>query len=425
MALSSRRPVITGLGVISPLGLELGSFWDALREGRSGVRRLEGFDTSGLPVHIGGEVTAFEPRNYLDKKDRKRLNIMVRTFQFVAAASQLALQDAQVDKEKIDPARFGVVFGSSTIPSELNELGLAAVASTDPQTRRVDLKKWGKQGLPLIPPMWMLCHIPNMQACHVSIIQNAQGPNNTITQSDVAGALTLGEACRHIARGDADLFLTGGGDSALTPINFMRHCLFSPLSRRNQEPTKACRPFDKKRDGWVLGEGAGVLVVEALEHAEKRGAPILAEIAGFASTFDKGRSGKGLARALRQALERAGIGPKDIDHVNAQGNSSRDADAWEARAIAEVFGTGRDASPVLACKSYMGHLGASGSAVEMIASLLALKHGVVPRTLNYEEPDPACPVNVLREARQVRKPHFLKIAFTEMGQCAAIVFRKF
>lgn len=425
MALSSRRAVITGLGVISPLGLELGSFWDALREGKSGVRRLECFDTSGLPVHIGGEVTGFDSRNYLDKKARKRLNIMVRTFQFVAAASHLALQDAKVDKEKIDPARFGVVFGSSTIPSELNELGQAAIASTDPQTRRVDMKKWGQQGLPLIPPMWMLCHVPNMQACHVSIIQNAQGPNNTITQSDVAGALALGEAWRHIERGDADLFLTGGGDSTLTPINFLRHCLFSPLSRRNNEPTKACRPFDKNRDGWVLGEGAGVLVVEALVHAEKRGAPILAEIVGFASTFDRGRSGKGLARALRQALERAGIGPRDIDHVNAQGNSSRDADAWEARAIAEVFGTGRDAPPVLACKSYMGHLGAAGSAVEMVAGLLAQKHGVLPRTLNYDEPDPACPVNVVREPKQIRKPHFLKIAFTEMGQCAAVVFRKF
>ena len=421
----SRRAVITGLGVISPLGLELSSFWNALREGRSGVRRLQVHDPGALPVRFGGEVVGFDPRTFLDKKDRKRLSIMAPPFQFVAAASKLALEHAQLDSEKINPTRFGIVFGSSTVPHELKDLGPAATLSADHERENINLKKWGEKGLPLVPPMWMLSHIPNMHACHVSIIQNTQGPINTITQSDVAGLITLGEAWRYLQCGRADLVLAGAGDSTLTTINFIRHCLISPLSQRNEEPEKASRPFDKNRDGWVLGEGAGVLLVESLEHATKRGAPILAELAGFAATFDRGRTGTGLARAIVQAMQQANISAADIDHISAQGNSSPWADAFESRAITKAFGTDGGGPPVLAVKSYVGHLGAAGSPVELAASILAMKEGSLPATLNYETPDPACPINVARHPKTVRTPYFLKIAFTEMGQCAVAVLRKF
>jgi 3-oxoacyl-[acyl-carrier-protein] synthase II len=257
----------------------------------------------------------------------------------------------------------------------------------------------------------------------VSIIHNAQGPNNTITESDVAGLLAMGEAFRILCRDQADFFLVGGADSRLSPLSMVRQCLFLPLSRRNETPEKACRPFDRGRDGVVLGEGGSVLVLEELEHARRRGARIYAEVLGFGSAFDRNQSGTGLIRAIRAALKDAGIGPEEVDHVNASGYSSVPADAWEARALHEVFGQWD--TPVTAVKSYFGSLGAGSSITELAASLLALTNGVVPPTLNFEEPDPACPVTVITGSpRPMQKPYVLKVAFTGQGQCAALVCRK-
>jgi 3-oxoacyl-[acyl-carrier-protein] synthase II len=203
----------------------------------------------------------------------------------------------------------------------------------------------------------------------------------------------------------------------------VRHSLFTALSRRNDAPEKASRPFDRGRDGIVLGEGAGVLAIEDAEHASRRGAHIYAEIAGFGSAFDRGRTGAGLARAIRCALAEAGIGPEEIDHINAHGFSSPEADVWEARAIQEVFGNCKPPVPVFAPKSYFGSLGAGSGTTEMAASLLALENGVLPPTLNYEEPDPNCPIPVANKRIPVTRPHVLKIGFTEMGQCAAVVLQ--
>ena len=256
-------------------------------------------------------------------------------------------------------------------------------------------------------------------------MHNAQGPNNTITESDVAGLLALGEAFRITRRNQADFFLAGGGESRINPLSMVRQCLFQPLSKRNEEPEKACRPFDRRRDGMVLGEGATVLVMEELEHARRRGAKIYGEMTGFGAAFDRGTTGKGLGRAIRAALTEAGIGPEAIDHVNASGTSTVPGDAWEARGIQEVFGSCQQPVPVFAAKSYFGNLGPGSAPTEIAASLLALEHGQLPATLNYEEPDPACPVTVAaRETRPIRKPYFLKTGFTDLGQCAAAVFRK-
>jgi 3-oxoacyl-[acyl-carrier-protein] synthase II len=421
---SFRRVVVTGIGVMTPLGLGVASFWEGLRQGRSGVGLVRSIDTSALPVHIGAEIRGFDARDYLEKKDRKRLGIMVRTFQFAVAAAQLAMEDGRVEKTAIDPTRFGVVMGSATIPGDLRDLGPGSKLACQSEGDIPNLGVWGEKGIPLVPPLWMLTHIPNMMACHVSILHNAQGPNNTITQSDAAGLLALGEACQYIRRNRADMVLVGASDCNIAAANYLRHSLFDQLSRRNEAPEKASRPFDRDRDGWVLGEGGGVLLVESLDGAQRRGARIYAEIVGFAAGCDPGCLGKGLARTMRQALTRAEVAPGAIDHVNAQGNSTTRGDAWEARAIAEVFGTGPLSRPVFAAKGALGHMGAAANTVELAASLLSQQHALVPRTLNYDNPAPDCPVWVSATNRPVEQPHFLKIGFTEMGQCAAVVCRK-
>jgi 3-oxoacyl-[acyl-carrier-protein] synthase II len=424
MRFTSRRAVITGVGVVSPIGSDLASFWESLRLGRSGIKPIRSFDTSGLPVHFGGEVPHFEPKNYVEKKQAKGLKVMARTIQMAVAGAKLALDNARVSAAQLDPARFGVEFGASLISSELVDFGLAARLSANCQPGVVDLEKWGEEGLAAMTPLWMLKYLPNMLACHVSILHNAQGPNNTITQTDVGGLLALGEACRIIHRDQADFFLVGGADSKISPLGLVRQTLFQPLSRRNDSPEAACRPFDRDRDGLVIGEGAGVFALEELEHARRRGARIYAEVAGFGASFDRDRTGKGLAVAIRAALADAGIGPEDIDHVNAQGLSTVEADRWEARGIQEVFGRCSPAVPVFAAKSYFGNLGAASGPAELAASLLALDQGQLPATLNYEHPDPGCPVTVLPRQQPVSRSHVLKISFTEMGQCAAVVCRK-
>ncbi len=422
MSSASRRTVFTGVGVVNPIGLDTASFWEALRAGKGGIRPIQAFDASNLPTRFGGEIVGFDAKTYLAKPDRKGLKVMARGIQLAVAAAQVAVDDARLDKTKLDPTRFGVEFGSGLLATELEEIAPASLVSANCQPGAVDLEKWGELGLASIPPTWMLKYLPNMLACHVSILHNAQGPSNTITESEAASLLALGEAYRIIRRDLADLFLVGGADSKMNPLSMVRQCLFGALSRRNDAPEKAARPFDRTRDGVVVGEGAVVVTLEELEHARKRGARIYAEMVGFGSAFDRGRNGSGLARAARAALEQAGVGPEDLDHVNAHGLSTQEADAWEARGLQEVLGD--RPVPVFAPKSYFGSLGAGGGLSELSASLLGLSHGVVPATLNYEEPDPACPVNVLTRPAEVRRPYVLKVGFTEMGQCAAVVCKK-
>ena len=274
------------------------------------------------------------------------------------AAAQLALDDCKIDKAKLDPTRFGVEFGAGLMPTELAELGDAprrSACNCEPDT--VDLKVWGEKGLPAIQPLWMLKYLPNMLACHVSILHNAQGPNNSITESDVASLLALGEAYRIIRRDQADFFLVGGADSKLNPLSLVRQCLFGHLSRRNDAPEKACRPFDRKRDGMVIGEGGGVLAVEELEHARRRGASIYAEVVGFGSAFDRKGQTTGLARAAQAALKQAGIDADDLDHVNAHGLGTVKRRRLGSDAVCRnVFGDVRQPVPVWAGKSYLGNL---------------------------------------------------------------------
>jgi 3-oxoacyl-[acyl-carrier-protein] synthase II len=425
MTAPSRRVVITGVGLVSPLGSDVDTFWRSLIEGRSGVRRIQAFDTSPLPVHIAAEVPDFNAKRFLtNKEQRKSLRMMARTIELAVAGAQLALDHGRVDKSRLDPTRFGVEFGSGLIASELPDLADAAEMTGDFDAGTVDLEKWGREGIERIPPLWMLKYLPNMLACHVSILHDAQGPNNSITESDVASLLALGEAYHILLRGGADFFLVGGAESKLNPLSLVRQCLFESLSRRNEKPEKACRPFDRGRDGLVLGEGACVFCLEDLEHARRREARIYAEVVGFGAAFDAKKDGAGLARAITAALADAGIGPEEVDHINAHGLSTRDADVWEARGLGRAFGDALPSLPVFAPKSYFGNLGAGGSIMELTGSVLGLAHGLTPQTLNYEQPDPECPLTVLTAPRPVARPYVVKVSFTPMGQCAALVLRR-
>lgn len=417
----TRRVVITGIGVLSPIGHDPATYWQSLLAKKSGVRTIRSIDTSALPVHIAGEID-FKANDYVEKKDRKSLKMMARTIQMGLSGSNLAMKDCGIDRTQLDSTRFGVEFGSSLVATDLDDIAPAAEVSGTDQPGVVDMAKWGSVGIRNMTPLWMLKYLPNMVACHVSIIHDAQGPNNSITETDVASLLAVGEAFRILKRNQADFFLAGAADSKLTPLSLVRHCLFTPLSRRNDDAAAACRPFDRGRDGAVIGEGSGVLVVEDLEHARRRGARIYAELAGFGCTFDRGLTGSGIARAIREALNQAGIGPGEIDHVNAHGVATVPGDAWEAQGIRAAFGD--RPVPVFAAKSYIGNLSSAGSTVELIASLLALRHGTLPGTLNYTDPDPACPIAVSTEPRPVSKPYALKLAMTDAGQCAALVVRR-
>jgi 3-oxoacyl-[acyl-carrier-protein] synthase II len=411
----TRRVVVTGVGVVCPLGLDLATFRRGLLDRVSGIRPVRAFDASALPVRLAGELEGFDARNYLEKKDRKSLKMMAYMVQLAVAASRLALDDAALKTPLADPDRLGVSFGIGTIPGQLADLGPASRASFDPALGAIDNRRWGKEGMAELPPMWMLNHVPNMASCHVSILHDARGPNNTITQSDAASLLALGEAVNVIQREAADVVLAGGVDTRAPLVAMIRYPLFTQMSRLESATP---RPFDARRDGTVMGDGGAVLVLEELGHAQGRGARIYAELLGYAAGFDRGRGGDGLARVVRQAMERAGVGAGEIDHVNAHAPGTTEDDEWEARGLADV------AAPVVAMKSYFGNLGAGAAAAELAASLLGMAEGWRPGTLNHDETDPGCPVDVARETASARAPCVLKVSGTEQGQCAAMVLRR-
>jgi len=407
------------VGPVTPLGLDWAAFRAALAEGRCGVRAIRHYDASAHPVRIAAEVPGFDPKDFVEKKDRKQLKLMVRTSELAVVGARLALADGALEADRREPDRFGVAWGTGTVPGDLSDLGPAAQACRDPERDRIDLGRWGRDGLALMPPMWMLNHVPNMSACHVSILNDARGPNNTITQNDAAGLLALGEAARALQRDHADVMLAGGADTRCDPTSVVRYSLFAELSRREGDPSRASRPFDRARDGQVLGEGAAALLVEGLDHARRRGARVRAELLGFAAGFDRGCRGEGLARVVRRAMAEAGVTPGELDHVNAHGLSTTREDAWEARGLREAVGD----VEVLAVKGHLGNIGTGGGIAELAASLGAFEGGVVPGTLNHDETGPDCPVNVLRATRRLLRPLVLKVSCTERGQCACAVLR--
>jgi 3-oxoacyl-[acyl-carrier-protein] synthase II len=422
--MSSRqiRTVITGFGLLTPVGLGREAAWQGILSGKSAVKRISAFDPSGLQVQIGAELPGWDAKTFVDKKARKSLKTMGKAIQFGFAGGSMALQDAKISPADVDPTRLGISFGAATIASELDELTHAATKTVPPDSNQVNMKIWGVEGMTAMPPLWLLKYLPNFSAAHVSILQNAQGPSNSITMVDVGGNLAIAEARRIIQRGLADVMLTGGPDSRINPLSIVRMEMFYPLSRNNENPEEACRPFDRNRSGIVLGEGAGILVVEELEHAKKRNATIYAEIVGTGDACDVNGDGSGISRSIDAALKAAGISAADLDHVVAQGFGDKRFDKLEASGLRKSLGDG--CPSVYAAKGAIGNTGAASGGIETAFSALALHHGVLPPSLNYRTPDPDCAVPVSTVQRTVTKYYSLKLCFSDLGQSSAIVLKR-
>jgi 3-oxoacyl-[acyl-carrier-protein] synthase II len=418
---SLRDVVITGLGVVSPLGIGREALWSALESGHSGVDWLPEYQGSELPFRIGARVKDFDPKQYV--QPRKTIKVMCAEIQYAYAAAMLAMEDAGLAKGAVEPERLGVVLGSEMLFGELDEV--QEVFRNCAEDGRFVYDRWGVQAFKDQYPLWMLKYLPNMAACHISIVHDARGPNNSIVQGAASSLLAVIEAATCIERGLVDAMLAGGSGSLVSPSSLPFRG-WDHLTRWTGPPAEASRPFDARRSGVVPGEGAATLMLESREHAEQRGANILACIAGFGRRFEATRRGQPLSgvaieRAIAAALTSSTLQPRDVGHVNAHGESSSASDALEARAIRSVLGE----VPVLAPKSYCGDLGAGSGAVELAISVLALVQDCVPPTLNYQSPDPACPVNVVHGSPLLgAKPSAVVLNHSNTGQAAAVVLTR-
>jgi len=415
---AAREVVITGIGVVSPIGIGTEQFWTSLLEGRSGVRSLGALGDEGLPANIGAPVRDLHAEQYV--RPRKSLKLMGRDIQLAFVAADLACSDAGFGASPVDPERLGIVFGADMMPGNLDEM-VPAYRSCMPNGK-FDVKLWGQKALAEMFPLWMLKYLPNMPACHIGIAHDARGPNNSLTLGEVSSLAAIAEAMRVIERGQADAMIAGGTGSRIHPVVRGRQKIFWP-SQRGDDPAAASRPFDADRDGMVHGEGAGAFLLEGRDHAEARGATVLARILGYASAFEtRARGvpleGRAMRTTIRAALEDAGLQPADVGHVNAHGLSAKLDDELEAQAIRDTLGD----VPVTAPKSYFGNLAAGGGAVEMAASVLAFQRGQVPPTLNYEHPDPNCPIHMIHgQPMPLGRPIALMLNHARVGQSTAMV----
>ncbi len=425
-----RRVVVTGLGVVSPNGIGKEAFWSACVNGISGVGPIRSFDASGHPVRIAAEVSDFDITPWMPAQHRKSLKIMGRAARFGVAASGMAVKDSGLDLKREDPTRVGVVMGSGLVPIDLPDIAPLLAQAISPEGFQPT--QLGQKARDSLFPLWLLKYLPNMVAAHISLIHNAQGPNNTIVTACAAGTQAIGEGFRLIARDDIDICFAGGADSRIDPLLLLTYRSLGALSQATRPPAEVSRPYDAGRDGFVLGEGAGVLMLEELEHAKQRGATIYAEVLGLGSSFDAyaitrpDPEAGGAARSMRWALQEAKIDPSDVDYINAHGTSTRLNDQMETTAVKRVFGEGASALPMSSIKSMIGHLIGAAGAVEAAALALTLNDGVLPPTINYSQRDPLCDLDyVPNTAREIPVRVGLSTSFGFGGQNAALVMRRF
>lgn len=409
-----KRVVITGLGVISPVGNDKASFWQALQEGRSGIGPITRFDASAMPVRFAGEVRDFDPYLFLDRKEVKRMD---RFSQYAVAAARMALEDSGLDMARVDRERVGVVFAT----------GIGGMETFEEQCR-VLLEKGPTRVSPFFVPMM----IANMAAGQIALNVGARGTNFTVNTACASGTNAVGEAFRVLQRGEAEVVIAGGTEASITPLTIAGFSAMKALSTRNEDPQAASRPFDGLRDGFVLGEGAGVLILETLEHALARGARIYAEVAGYGCTADAYHitapdpEGEGAARAMALALADAHLVPEEIDYINAHGTSTELNDRVETLAIRKVFGPHAYKLAVSSIKSMIGHLLGAAGAVEIAATALTVYEGLIPPTINYQVPDPDCDLDYVPNlARRQEVRAALSNSFGFGGQNAVVVLKRF
>jgi len=412
--MSRRRVVVTGVGLISPVGIGAEASWQALVAGKSGIGPITLFDASTFPTRIAGEVKGFEPGDFMDKKEARRND---RFIQFAMAAAEMAMKDSGLDMSKEDPEQVGCIVGA----------GIGGLGTIE-ETFRVYLEK----GVRKISPFFIPSLIINLAPGQISLRYGMKGPNFSPVSACATGNHSIGDALLYIERGLADVMVAGGCEATITHLGIGGFCAARAMSERNDAPEKASRPFDKQRDGFVAGEGSGILILEEYEHARKRGARVYAELAGYGASADANHitspapEGEGGQRAMRMALKFAGVNPEQVGYVNTHGTSTPQGDVAECQAINKVFGEhARKGLVVSSTKSMTGHLlGAAGGA-EAVISVLALHHGVIPPTINVEEQDPECQLDVVPNvARQKAVDVVLSNSFGFGGTNAVLLFKK-
>lgn len=437
MAQQNRRVVITGMGAISPLGNSIESLWERLSSATSGVDVLKSIPVDNFPTDIGGECNEFtgkiEDFGELDKKlkrnVKKGLKLMCREIQMGVAAAQLAMAHSGLAEASLDPARIGTMFGSDYIITNPAEFG-KGIAQCIGEDGEFSFDQWAEKGLVNVEPTWLLKYLPNMPASHVAIFNDLQGPSNSLTVRESSSNVAIGEAVTIIRRGSADAFVTGSTGSRIHPLRTIHVCLQEQLADRNSaaaggDASKACRPFDKDRNGMVMGEGAGVMILESLESAQARSAKIHGEVIGYGSSAVTRSDGAAdfrasLSNAIHLALNVAKVSADSIGHVQAHGIGSLRCDVEEAEAIAEHLPN----TPVTAAKSYMGNLGAGSGMVESIASVLSLENNHLLPILNCDTLDPDCKIRTA-VAGESPGDSFINLNVTPQGQASAVIIRRF
>jgi len=407
------RAVITGMGAITPIGNSVQEFWQGCLEGRSGIGPVTLFDASAYPVRITGEVKGFDPQDYMDRREARR---MARFSQFAVAAASQAIQQAELNLDRVDSSRLGVILGN----------GIGGLSDSQEAVHTIRDK-----GGMRIDPFFLPKMLPNMAAAHLSLTFGAKGYSNTVITACAAGTQAMGDALDIIRAGRADVVITGGAEAALCELGLCGFAVMRALSTRNDEPEKASRPFDAERDGFVAAEGAAIFILENLEHARRRDAPILAELAGYGACSDAYHlvapcaDGEGAVRAMQWALEDAGVTPDQVDYINAHGTSTKLNDVTETLAIKRAFGELAYRIPISATKSMVGHSFGAAGALESAACIQSLRTGIIHPTINYEHPDPECDLDyVPNEARPADVRVILKNSFGFGGQNACLVFKR-
>ncbi len=408
-----RRVVITGLGALTPLGLTVKESWEAMLAGKSGIGPITQFDASDFPTRIAGELKGFDPKHYISRKDARR---MARCSQVAIAAVQEALRDAGFGEKVPEPERTGTVIGVG-----MGGLDWALLHS----------RRFWERGFRGMNPFAVAASLPNMPSHHVSLYSGAQGPITTPVAACASGSQAIGEALDLIRLGRADVMIAGGVEALVHEIPIAGFSVMGALSKRNDEPEKASRPFDKDRDGFVFSEGAGIVILETLEHAQARGAHIYAELVGYATSSDAYHiarpdpEGKGAQRVMRWALEDAGLQPEDVDYINAHGTATPLNDVTETYAIKQVFGEHAYKLAISSTKSMIGHTMGAAGAIETIATVLMMENDVILPTINLDEPDPQCDLDyVPNTARPARIEVAMKNAFGFGGQNACLVLKR-